>query len=51
MSVIHTFIDPDGEYVDLSTGDLVITVQTDEIERIYNQLRAAQLGADSRGNL
>jgi hypothetical protein len=51
-------IDPEGEFVDFEilddtglTKPTVLTVPTDELGRIYTTARAAQLGADSRGDL
>jgi hypothetical protein len=51
-------IDPEGEFVDFEipeptglTRPTVITVPTDELGRIYTTARAAQLGADTRGDL
>ena len=51
-------VDPDGEFVDFEIPDdtgltrpTVITIPTDELGRIYTTARAAQLGADSMGNL
>ena len=43
--------DPEGRYVDLITEGQTITITTLEVERIYNTLRAAQLGADNGGFL
>lgn len=48
---VHYVCDPEGEYVDLITEDQTITIPTSELERIYNTLRAAQLGADTGGFL
>lgn len=59
MTPAYHHIDPDGEFVDFELFDefgllekpIVLTIPTDELGRIYTTARAAQLGADSMGNL
>jgi hypothetical protein len=58
VTPVTFYCDPDGEYVDLMVQEssgmaapLTVTIPTEEIERVYNTLRAAQLGADMQGNL
>ena len=51
--------DPDGAFVDICVdipafrvaAPITVTIPTEEIERVYNTLRASQLGADLQGNL
>ena len=59
MKVVRYIFDPNGEHIDVDVGDpnalpfqaQTFSIPTSDVERIYNILRASQLGADSMGNL